>query len=145
MNDPQTVARLHEIIRRESLSVLLYVGQAFPWTTARNNSALTELKRIIDEEQAAINALGTFLVRKHASLPWIGSFPSSYTTSNFLSLDYVLKRLIEFERPSIQHLEKDVSALADAEAKAKVQALLDVKRQHLRELELLAMPHPAGV
>jgi len=142
--DPQTVARLHEIMRRESLSVLLYVGQAYPWTLARNNAALTELKRIIDEEREAINGLGTFLVRRHAALPWIGSFPSNFTTINFLSLDYILRRLIDYELPSIQQLEKDITAITDADARAKVQALLDSKRQHLRELELMAMPHPVS-
>ena len=142
MIDPQTVARLHEIMRRESLSVLLYVGQAYPWTLARNNAALTELKRIIDEERQALNALGIFLARRHAALPWIGSFPSGFTTINFLSLDYILQRLIEYESQSIQQLEKDIPGVTDADARAKVQALLDIKRQHLRELELMALPHP---
>ena len=52
--DPQTVDRLHGIVRRESLSLLMYVGQAFPWTTVKQVGTLAELKRIIDEEKAAI-------------------------------------------------------------------------------------------
>jgi hypothetical protein len=143
--DPQTLACLHEIIRRESLSVLIYVGQAYPWTTAKNNAALTDLKRIIDEEREAINAQGVFLARRRATVPWIGSFPSSFTTINFLALDHILGRLIEYEKQSIPWLEKELHGITDADARTKVQALLDLKRQHLRELELLAMPQPASV
>lgn len=145
MIDPQTLAFLHEIMRRESLSVLMYVGQAYPWTTARNNAALLELKRIIDEEREAINALGVFLTRRRAGLPWIGSFPSGFTTINFLALDHILRRLIDYEKQSIPLVEKELHAITDSDARAKVQALLDAKQQHLRELELLAMPQPAGV
>ncbi len=145
MIDPQTVERLQEIMRRESLSVLMYVGQAYPWTTARNNAALGELKRIIDEEREAIHALGVFLMRRRASLPWVGSFPTSFTTINFLSLEHILPRLIDYEQKSIPLLEKDLHAIQDADARTKVRALLEVKQQHVRELELLALPHPAGV
>ncbi len=145
MIDPQTKAILHELLRRESLSVLLYVGQAFPWTTARNNRALLELKRIIDEEHKAINDLGVFLTRRRAGLPWIGSFPASFTTINFLGLDHILSRLIDYEKQSMPLVEKEMHSLTDAGALTVVQKLLDAKRQHLRELELLAMPQPAGV
>lgn len=145
MIDPQTLACLHEIIRRESLSVLPYVGQAYPWTTAQNNAALLELKRIIDEEREAINSIGVFLTRRRVGVPWIGSFPSSFTTINFLALDHILRLLIEYEKRSIPLVEKELQVITDAGARTLVQALLDSKRQHVRELELLAMPQPAGV
>src|SRR5580658_8170813 len=142
--DPQTVDRLHAIVRRETLSLLMYVGQAFPWTTVKQLGNLAELKRIIDEEKAAIASLGLYLARRRAPVPWLGSYPSDFTTVNFLSLDYILPRLVDFERSSLAQLEKDLPAIHDTDARQQMAKLLQMKREHLRELELLAMPRPAS-
>ena len=37
MIDPRTAGALQKIVGRESRSVLMYVGDAFPWTTARDS------------------------------------------------------------------------------------------------------------
>jgi hypothetical protein len=142
--DPQTVDRLHALVRRETLSILMYVGQAFPWTTVKQVGNLAELKRIVDEEREAIANLGQYLTRRRAPVPWIGSYPSSFTTINFLSLEFILPRLIEFERRSVDELEKDLLAIQDGEVKGPLTRLLQMKREHLRELELLALPKPAS-
>jgi hypothetical protein len=142
--DPQTVDRLHAIVRRETLSLLMYVGQAFPWTTVKQVGTLAELKRIIDEERAAIASLGLYLTRRRAPVPWLGSYPSDFTTINFLSLEYLLPRLVDFERSSLAQLEKDLPAIHDTEAMQQMGKLVQMKREHLRELELLALPKPAS-
>ena len=36
----QTVVLLQDIVRRESLSLLTYIGEAFPWTTSRGADTL---------------------------------------------------------------------------------------------------------
>ena len=64
MIDPQTVDRLHALVRRESLSILMYVSQAFPWTTEKQLGNLAEVKRIIEEESAAIGNLRQYLARQ---------------------------------------------------------------------------------
>ncbi len=144
MIDPQTVDRLHALVRRESLSILMYVSQAFPWTTEKQLGNLAEVKRIIEEESAAIGNLRQYLARQRVPVPWLGSFPSSFTTINFLSLTHILPRLIDFEKKSVAELERDLPAIGDAGAKERLTKLLQLKREHLRELELLAMPQPAS-
>lgn len=144
MIDPQSVDRLQAIVRRESLSMLMYIGQAYPWTTVKQGGSLAELKRIVDTEREAIAALGQYLTRHRVPVPSTNSYPSSFTTLNFLSLQHILPRLIAQQHGSIVALEKDLPAIGDVEARAEVTRLLQLKEQHLRDMEALATPQPAS-
>jgi hypothetical protein len=140
--DPHSQTVLQDILRRESRSVLLYVDEAFPWTTLTEEKSLTTLRHLIAEERQAVTTLGQFLVRQRVPLPYLPSFPSSFTTINFLAFDYVLPRLIDCERRSIAALERDLTTLKDPAAHAEVEKLLALKRRHLPQLEALA-PAPS--
>lgn len=146
MIDPASAALLQEIFRREARSLLMYVGEAFPWTMAKDGAAIDRLQTIFRAEAQSISALGRFLARQHVPPASHGSYPASFTTSNFVALDYLLPRLIENERSSIPALEAARDRLADS-ALAVVTALLDVKRKNLAALEELAAAHlqPATV
>ena len=142
MIDPQTQALLQAILRRESRSVLMYVAEAFPWTTAEQTKTLAEVQQLIAAEREAIACFGRYLVRRHIDLPYLPSFPAHFTTINFLALDYILPRLIEHERVSLADLEHDLHAIKDPEARAEVEKLLTLKRRHLMQLEQLVPAQP---
>jgi hypothetical protein len=144
--DAHSQTLLQDILRRESRSVLLYVDEAFPWTTATEQKALTDLRQFIAAERQALTSLGQFLLRQHIPLPFLPPFPVSFTTINFLAFDYVLPRLIDYERRSIAELERDLHALKDPAAHAEVEKLLALKRRHLPQLEALVPAQaPASV
>ena len=145
MIDAPTRDALSAIIRRESLSMLSYVGDAYPWTTARGHHALDRLQKIVRTHREAVVALGRFLVRRQVPLPYIGNFPSNFTTINFLSLDYLIPKLIESEKQSIADLERNLRSIHHGEARAEVEKLLAVKREHLKQLEALAPLPQAAV
>ncbi len=143
--DSQTQTLLQDILRRESRSALLYADEAYPWTTVSEETALTSLRQLIAAERDAVTRLGQFLVRQRIPLPYLPPFPASFTTINFLALDYLLPRLIEHERQLIAELERDLHALKDAGARAEVEMLLAVKRRHLPQLEALIPSQPKAV
>jgi hypothetical protein len=140
--DPHSQTLLQDILRRESRSVLLYVDEAFPWTTATEAKSLTTLRQIIAAERQAVTALGQFLVRQRVPLPYLPPFPVSFTTINFLAFDYVLPRLIDSERQSITTLEHDLAALKNPAAHTEIEKLLALKRRHLPQLEALVSTQP---
>jgi hypothetical protein len=140
--DPQTQALLQDILRRESRSVLMYVAEAYPWTTSTQTTALVTLQQLIAAEKEAVSHLGQFLVRHHVPLPFLPSYPAHFTTINFLALDYILPRLIEHERSSITDLERSLHAVKDSTARVEVEKLLDLKRRHLTQLEELTSAQP---
>lgn len=145
--DSETQTVLQELLRRESRSVLTYVAEAFPWGNSRQVPALIQLQELIAREREAIARLGQLLVRRRIELPYLGSYPSSFTTINFLSLDYLIPRLIDAERRAIVELEYDLKRLHDPEAHKQIEDFLTLKRRHLVELEGLASPQtePATV
>ena len=142
MIDAQTRDLLQDIVRRESRSVLTYVGDAYPWTTARDSRAVDALRKLIAAEAGAVAELGRFLFRRHMPVVSLGSYPSSYTSMNFVALEYLLPRLIDYERRSTAQLERDLAAVRDPEARAEVEKLLAVKRRNLPDLEGLAARKP---
>src|SRR5438445_13733045 len=141
MLDARTQARLQGILRRESRSFLQYVRDSFPWTSPGEEGALVQLQTLIEEERTANAALARFLIRDRIPVPHLGPYPVAFTTLNFVSLDHLLPLLVDAERRSILELEKDLIGFADSDCRLEIQKLLDMKRQHLKALEALAVAH----
>lgn len=136
--DPRTSDVLQDILRREGRSVLMYVGDAFPWTTVGHSADLARLRELIHTEGAAIGDIVKYLQRQHVPAAVHGSYPASFTTINFLALKYILPRLIAYERESIPALERELASIADPAARQVGDGLLKAKLRNLALLEELA-------
>jgi hypothetical protein len=136
--DPNSQAVLEEIVRRESRSLLSYVGDSFPWTTAQGGPALARLQEVVRGSKEAIADLGAYLTRG-GRLPFLGSYPASFTSWNFISLAYLVPRLVATEDQSLRALEADAAALPAGEARAQAEKLLAVKRRNLEALRGLTV------
>ena len=142
----QTLQVLQDVFRRESRSVLQYVGDAFPWTTDDRTEALDRLRQIVDEEREAIARLSQFLYRRRAPSLASGSYPASFTTLNFVSLDVILRRLIAYQEQSVAGLRAALPAVKDAEARRLLEDYLSLKGRHLEALrQLEASPREPAV
>jgi hypothetical protein len=135
--EQSTTLLLQELIRRESLSLLSYVGDAFPWNGRGGDAALAQLQQIVHEHRQAVSTLIGKLLRLRLPLPFIGSFRSGFTAVNFLALGHVLPRLVDTERKSLAQLEAELPLVADGDARAAVEQFLSVKRDHLTRLETI--------
>ncbi len=132
--DAATAAMLQGLVRKEGRSLLQYVGESFPWTTAKNHQALPRLSEIVKEEQDGAAAIVRFLLKHRVRPPYLGAYPMSFTTINYTSLDYLLPFLVDFEKRRIAEMEHDLSQAQDAEAKGLLVSLLEMKRRHLQAL-----------
>ncbi len=144
MMDSATVATLYAILRREGRSLLQYARDAYPWTSFEEREVVQKLQRIIDEERAAGDAIARLLTKRRLPLPFISSFPASFTSFNFISLCKLIQLLVEHQRRSIKELEPELATVNDPDARLLVQQLLDMKHRHLEELERLSAPAPAA-
>jgi hypothetical protein len=140
--DAHSQKLLQEILCRESRSVLIYVAEAYPWTSSTEEKTLADVQQLIADEREAVSCLGRFLVRRRIPLPYLPPYPAHFTTINFLALDFLLPRLIEHERRSIADLERDLPGIKDPAARADVEKLLALKRRHLPRLQELASAQP---
>jgi hypothetical protein len=138
--DGPTAVLVQEIVRRESLSLLAYVRDAFPWATKAGGAALVGLRQIVAEHDRAVVALVKQLTRRRVAPASIGSYPSGFTSYNFLSLSHLLPQLVRTERESLARLEADAPRVADSELRHAVDQFLAGKRDRLARLEALTAP-----
>jgi hypothetical protein len=135
--DSTTTAILQGLVRKEGRSLLQYVGESFPWTTAKNHHALPVLHEIIDEEQKATAAIVQYLVKNRVRPPYLGAYPMSFTTINYMALDFLLPLLKDFEKRRIAELEKSQILVVEEEPKHLVHSLIEMKKRHLTSLTSL--------
>jgi hypothetical protein len=138
MLDAPTRMVLQETLRRESRSLLQYIAEAFPWTKAENAVAVSNLKLLASEQLAASTGLMRFLQQQHAAPPFLGSFPSSFTSMNFVTLEYLGPQLVKHTQKETADLERDLRMVSDSAARTLLTELLSLKRNHLAGLEKLS-------
>jgi hypothetical protein len=130
-------AVLETAIRREGRSLLQYVSEAYPWTNSAGDTTPAKIRDLAREERDALAVLTRFLARRRHTVPYLGPFPMAFTTMNFVSLDYLLPRLVAEGRRTIEALGRQRAALTDADARAELDRILEVKRSHQKALEAL--------
>jgi hypothetical protein len=129
---------LRQIVRREGRSFLQYIGQAFPWTPPGAEDEVTAIRIMAAEQQGELAGLVRFMTKNRVTPPYLGAFPTGFTSMNFTSMGFLLPVLIQAERDGIKALEADTARLADLDARGEVAALLDQKKRHLNALTALA-------
>ncbi|MFO0969509.1 MAG: hypothetical protein U0793_28460 [Gemmataceae bacterium] len=138
MMDAATQALVQDLIRQEGRSMLQYVVESFPWTTRDNEPLLLDLRQMADEERRAAEGLAKLLLRHHARPPFLGAYPMSFTTINFVALDHLLPRLIRFQKDRVADLEASEKRILQEDARMEVRSVLDLARRQLTRLERLA-------
>lgn len=132
--DAGTASHLQELVRKEGRSLLQYVNESFPWTTAKTDHILPKLNEMAKEEQEGAAAVVRLLLKHRHRPPYLGAYPMSFTNINFIDLTYLLPFLVDFEKRRLADLESDLPHLHDGDAKGLVQSLVEMKRRHLETL-----------
>jgi len=141
MIDARTQALLQDIVGRASRSMLQYAGESYPWTADGDAELLAKVQAVIAEEEEAVERLAAFLRKHRIGIPYLGSYPEKFTHLNYVTIDYLLPRLLDWQRSWVVILERDAGLIRDAETKAQVNCLVAVARRHLNELEKIAASH----
>jgi hypothetical protein len=144
--DPAQIPLLHDLIRRQSRSLLQYAREAYPWSKARDQAVSDAVQAIAEEQADALASLGRWLAKQRVPVSSLGAYPMHFTTMNFIAVHALLPRIIADERQQIAAVEQTYLALPDGEARGTVQALLDLKKNHLQQLnELQAVTSPPAI
>ncbi len=143
--DPASLKLLQDMVRKEGRSLLQYVSEAFPWTTEKNLHSLPVLLAMVKEEQEGTSNIVKLILKHRARPPYLGAYPMSFTTINYMSLDFLLPYLIAFEKRRLAELDADLLIVADAEAKQLLHELRDMKQRHLLALtDMVTVTKPAA-
>jgi hypothetical protein len=129
---------LQDVIRREGRSFLQYAGESFPWSTAEDRETVAKVRALISEEREATAALSRYLARNRLTPPYLGAYPSYFTSYNYMSVDRLVPLLVDHQRNGVAALEADLKALKDGDSRKQVQQVVELKKRHLDALEALA-------
>jgi len=142
MIDAKTQELLEAMLRRVGRSLLQYVSEAYPWTTAEEQDALAQFQTLAREEGEAAAAIAQFLGQQGYGAPHLGPFPMAFTTINYVSLDYLLPLLVETQRQDLEQMQPALGQVTDPQARDQVQKIIDMSQRHLTTLKALATSHP---
>lgn len=126
---------LPEIVRRESRTFLQYVREAFPWAKGSDEPLRARLLGLAEVENEAVAKMGRRLQQRRIPLPFLGAFPTSFMHSNFLSLGFVVPKLVKAHRQDLELLDREVNQVSDPEFKQLLDEYRSLKRHHLQDLE----------
>jgi hypothetical protein len=142
MTDSNSSDVLNHVLARLYRSLMQYAVDCWPWSTATDTEAAeVPEQKIIEQmtlrQQEFVSRL-TDLIMRRGGVVDFGSFPDN-SELHYVSLDYLLGKLIADEQDLVAELKTALSAMGhDAEATALVSELLAVETQNVARLSELS-------
>ncbi|MSQ94922.1 MAG: hypothetical protein EXR98_10265 [Gemmataceae bacterium] len=140
--DAGSVKIVQQLIAMGSGSLLQYVSESSPYSADPAQAAIQRLLAIAHEERDEVARLTRLMQKMRERPPKIGSYPSHFTTMNFVTLDYLVPKLITEHEKEVAQISVALSQLDDEDAQKTVQTYLDMKRRHLEVLKDLVSSKP---
>ncbi len=84
---------LNDLLIELGRSLLQYVGESWPWTSADEQETQRSITSLIDDQQQDVLALAERMNERHHSIDF-GTYPTEYTSLHYVSLDYLLDELV---------------------------------------------------
>lgn len=131
--------RVNDLLIHMGRSLLQYVGESWPWTGADEADEREVVERLVQEQRQSISRLVDMLSRRGHVVDY-GSYPTEYTSLNFVALDYLLDRLYAEQQVLAEETDRmaDMAlAQVDPEATKLLAGVRDEAARHLKELEQL--------
>lgn len=136
MLDDLSQTALQALYRRESRTFLQYVRESSPWVAGPDRGLYQHLQELAGRESEALAEFARFLDSQNVALPYLGTYPTRFTAYNFSDVRKLVPLVIDDHRRQLVNLETERNSLAES-ARPPVEKLIEMRRNHLRELEQL--------
>lgn len=136
---------LNRLLALEYRSLPMYLRDASPWTQDRDHQAASALANIVADQAEMARRIATVILERRGNVE-PGDWPTDFTHTHYLSLDFLLNKMVEYEKRDIAVLEAIAAELSDdPQARELAEEVLGSQRAHLEVLESLAkQPDPGG-
>lgn len=124
-------ATLNRLLQIHYRSLPMYLASAKPWVPRGHEKAAETLELVVADEKRMIEKITEALLDLGADIE-LGEFPMVYTDMHDLSVDYVLKELVESQRQDVAAIE---DCVADLAGDPLAQEALGAAKGHLESLE----------
>jgi hypothetical protein len=143
MADKHSNAVLGGLLVELARCLLQYVGESSPWTGG-DEAERRAINEIVARQQGEIAELAALLDARREPVR-LGAYPTDFTDLQYLSLEYLLGRIIENEESLLDLMDRAAAdCRGDDEALALIERLSADERENLRRLRELASKFAAA-
>ncbi|MFN0051885.1 MAG: hypothetical protein ACKV0T_06820 [Planctomycetales bacterium] len=144
MSDAQKNAILNDLLIQVHRSLLQYTEECWPWTDLDQAAEHRAIQELAHQQRELVGRLARLLDQRQQTVDF-GTYPD-WSGLHYVSLDFLLARLIDDERQLIAAIERGRSAFEnDPPAATLAVELLASQRNTLKRLEELAAARKATV
>jgi ferritin len=138
-NKPHPIELLNELLQVEYRSFPMYLTDACPWTHHGDEKASETLHNVVADQKMMVQRIGEFILDAGGRVE-TGEYPMEFTDTHFLSLDFLLKELLRYQRQDVATIERIASQLGDARAARELaEETLGMERAHLEAIDALVV------
>lgn len=98
--------RLNDAFVTLCCSLLQYVGENSPWAATTDQASIEKLNAVVARQKAQIQRFADFLVNRYGFVPH-GTYPVEFTDLQYLSLAYLVKKMIIDQQQVLEIVEDD--------------------------------------
>ena len=134
-----SIATLNRVLATLYRSLPMYLStSASPFARAADHKAVETLDHIVADQKDLCRRVGEFILDRNGVIE-LGEYPMDFTDTHFLSIEFLVHRLIEQQAQDIVDLEECVAWLAnDRDARDLAEEALGSAKAHFESLEELA-------
>jgi hypothetical protein len=130
--------RLNHVFAALNCSLLQYVGENSPWTSSADEAVAEQLEMVVKLQTLHIQRLADFLVNRYGYVPH-ANYTAEFTDLQYLSLSYLISRLVTDQQTVLETLEADRKAITNDAGASDMLSQLEVgvakTVQTLKELD----------
>ncbi len=132
-----SVNALNQLLIIHYRSLPMYLVEATPWTHRGDAKATEVLLDIVSDQQRTCQRIAD-QVNQEGGIVDMGDYPSQFAEMNFLSLDFLLKRVAEYQQRDVDTIRGIVEQLSgNLTAQVLAKESLGAAQGHLKSLEEL--------
>ena len=128
MSQQHQNARLNDVLIRIHRNLLQYAGECWPWSAVDHAEEQAVIFEMVAEQRDETHDLVWILQQRGWNVEF-GTYPTDYTDLHYISLEYLLDRLVAEQKQLIQDVE---SAIVDCAEDPRGRTLLETLRPRLR-------------
>lgn len=138
---PADAARLQDVFRRESRSLLAYARGAAPHAAGADRKLRDDLFRAADDTAAALDALAVVLDDHRVPVPMPPAFDVLFTDLNCVAVRHLFPKVAADRAAAAAALEVAYTGLSEP-VRPALQPLLDLARRHRDAFSPAIHPSP---
>ena len=131
MNSLKAIQALNTLLRALCSSLPAYLADAKPWAQSENQQVRSTLDHLVADQQRYARCVSE-AITEYGGQADPGRFAMRFTAKNDLSLDFLLRELVDYQEQSVSTIQHCAAQLEDISSlHSLAEEILDNARGHI--------------